>query len=772
MLEFSSTESCTTSNTSSPLVGFASNDSTCDGNVALMNDFESTSGCSGQGPQGPEGFSAYQIAVFDGFVGTETQWLASLVGAPGPGVPVGGTAGQILAKIDSANYNTQWINNTDLIGLTSVGISLPTGLTVSNSPLVVNGVLNVTYQSGYAIPTTASQTNWDTAYSSRISSLTTTGSSGAATLASNVLNIPTYTLAGLGGQPLSTNLTALTGLTFASTSFVKMTAAGTFALDTNTYLTSAVTSIGLTVPSAFNVTPSTITTSGTFAITGAGMASQYVRGDGTLATLPSGGGGGSSVNYYLNGSVNASVATYKQLSNTAVIGAGTDFTKTGNGLISQFLTDVGNPNRTEIPGGAWNFEMFFSMSSNGGSPAFYVELLKYDGVTFTSIVSSSVVPENITGGTSIDLYLTSLAVPTTPLLVTDRLAIRVYIVNNSGGRTATLHTENSHLCEIITTFSGGVTSLNGLTANTQYFAVGTSGADFGILSVTDTHTFNLPTASAINRGALSSTDWSAFNNKQNTISLTTTGTSGAATLVGSTLNIPNYAPDLSGYVTLAGTQTITGVKTFTGGSLYINSGSISTAGTLYLGDGSITKAPGSGFTLSSLNIVGNSNFSNFIDMVAGTAATPQIKGVGGSTGIYWPNGATGTAIGFAFAGARMFESVGIASGVNYIRVQQAITGSSPALSAQGTDTNINLTIIAKGSGSAIISSTAKIGAATAPNASSVLDIESTTKGFLPPRMTTAQKNAIATPATGLVVFDTDLAKLCVFATTWQTITSI
>jgi hypothetical protein len=276
---------------------------------------------------------------------------------------------------------------------------------------------------------------------------------------------------------------------------------------------SGLTSVGLSMPAAFNVSNSPLTSDGTIAVSGAGTASQYIRGDGQLATLPSGGGGGSSVNYYLNGSINASIATYKQLSNTAIVGAGTDFTLTGNGLISQFLTDLGNPNRTEIPGGAWNFEMFFSMSSNGGTTAFYVELLKYNGATFTSIASSSTIPEAITGGTSIDLYLTSLAVPTTPLLVTDRLAIRVYIVNNSGGRTAKLHTEDNHLCEIITTFSGGVTSLNGLTKNTQYLSVGTTGTDFNINSLVDTHTFNLPTASATNRGALSTTDWSAFNDK-------------------------------------------------------------------------------------------------------------------------------------------------------------------------------------------------------------------------------------------------------------------
>jgi len=40
-------------------------------------------------------------------------------------------------------------------------------------------------------------------------------------------------------------------------------------------------------------------------------------------------------------------------------------------------------------------------------------------------------------------------------------------------------------------------------------------------------------------------------------------------------------------------------------------------------------------------------------------------------------------------------------------------------------------------------------------------------------MTTVQKNAISTPAAGLVVFDTTLAKLCVYAgAAWQTITSI
>jgi hypothetical protein len=287
-------------------------------------------------------------------------------------------------------------------------------------------------------------------------------------------------------------------------------------VDSATYLTS----VGLSMPVAFNVANSPLTSDGTIAVSAAGTSSQYIRGDGQLATLPSSGGGGASVFYYLNGSIAASVATYKQLSNTAVIGTGTDFTLTGNGLITQFLTDAGNPNRLQIPSGAWNFEMFFSMSSSGGTPKFYVELLKYNGTTFTTIANNSAVPETINAGTSIDLYLTSLAVPETTLLLTDRLAIRVYIVNNSGGRTAKLHTENSHLCQIITTFASGIAALNGLTSNNQYLAVGTSGTDFNISSVSETHTFNLPTASAANRGALSTTDWNTFNSKFNLPTLT------------------------------------------------------------------------------------------------------------------------------------------------------------------------------------------------------------------------------------------------------------
>ena len=53
-----------------------------------------------------------------------------------------------------------------------------------------------------------------------------------------------------------------------------------------------------------------------------------------------------------------------------------------------------------------------------------------------------------------------------------------------------------------------------------------------------------------------------------------------------------------------------------------------------------------------------------------------------------------------------------------------------------------------------------------------IPLSSTTKAFMPPRMTTTQKNAIASPTAGMVVFDSSLAKLCVYTTAWETITSV
>lgn len=101
--------------------------------------------------------------------------------------------------------------------LTNSSISFATGSTGtapnwSASPVSLGGTatINVPLASGSGVTSgtisKAEYDNFTTAYTNRITSLTTTGSSGASTLISNTLNIPTYTLAGLGGVPTTTTV--------------------------------------------------------------------------------------------------------------------------------------------------------------------------------------------------------------------------------------------------------------------------------------------------------------------------------------------------------------------------------------------------------------------------------------------------------------------------------------------------------------------------------------------------------------------------------------
>jgi len=66
--------------------------------------------------------------------------------------------------VNDAGYTT----NTGTVS--SVAATVPTGLLVSGSPITTTGTLAFTFDTGYAIPTTAKQTEWDTAYTNRITS--------------------------------------------------------------------------------------------------------------------------------------------------------------------------------------------------------------------------------------------------------------------------------------------------------------------------------------------------------------------------------------------------------------------------------------------------------------------------------------------------------------------------------------------------------------------------------------------------------------------------
>ncbi len=290
-----------------------------------------------------------------------------------------------------------------------------------------------------------------------------------------------------------------------------------------------VTSVGLTMPApsnaAFSVGGSPVTTSGTLAVTANGTVDQYIDGTGALRTLPSTGGGGGQI-FYFNGNVSQGTIggnPYYQLGTAANTGPAANFTASVTGALARFITDVGSPNHLLIPAGVWTIDVYLSETGGGANNAEIVaKLYKYNGATFTLIATSPL--EQITNGNVPDLYSFNISVPTTVTAATDRIHIE-FDIQNTNGKTVTLYTEDGRIGEVHTTYAIGVSSLNGLTESTQNFAVGTTGTDFAISSAGSTHTFNLPTASAANRGALSSADWSTFNGKQDSIGLTTVGTS-------------------------------------------------------------------------------------------------------------------------------------------------------------------------------------------------------------------------------------------------------
>jgi hypothetical protein len=495
--------------------------------------------------------------------------------------------------------------------VTSITLTTPTGLQVSGSntqTITTSGTFGLTIQSGYVLPTTTEQSNWDTAYNNRITSLTTTGS-GAATLVSNVLNIPTpasatfvsltttgnngsatliggvlnvptYTLVGLGGITL-TSLSATSPLNYNNiTGVFTITQATT---STNGYLSStdwntfnnkgsgSVTSIA----TAGLISGGTITTTGTITtsmntnkLVGRSTASTGVMEEITLGTGLSFTGNTLNVSSVSPLTTKGDLYTYSTVNTRLPVGLDTQI------LIADSTASTGlkwGSNTTPPASGYYGafedntiqtaaaintpYAMKFGITdlSNGIT-------IVSDGSNLTRITIANTGIYNIqfsaqfdrtnSGTDSVDIWLRKNGVDvvgsggkivlTGGAIASQIIASWNYVLNTVGGDYYQLmwSTPDTHVRLLyeaaqtspfahpiipsviltVTQQAGilagtGITALNSLTGSAQTLITGTSGTDFGISSVGTTHTFNLPTASASNRGALSTTDWSTFNGK-------------------------------------------------------------------------------------------------------------------------------------------------------------------------------------------------------------------------------------------------------------------
>jgi hypothetical protein len=230
------------------------------------------------------------------------------------------------------------------------------------------------------------------------------------------------------------------------------------------------------------------------------------------------------------------------------------------------------------------------------------------------------------------------------------------------------------------------------------------------------------------------------------IQLTTTGTSGAATLSGNTLNIPQYSGATVGGV--SGNIQYNNGTTFAGSNnLFwdntnsrLGIGNSSPAARLHISaQGALSsdialKVRNSANTADLFSVLGNG-----ITNVSTLTASGQIN-ITQPAGFYYPT------IAFTANGSQSCGTIEGYNGGVYIRNTAYLNLNSPSVYVGAYNTGV---------------------------ASAVFTVTSTTKGFMPPRMTTTEKNAIATPASGLIVYDTTLGKLCLRgAAAWETITSI
>ena len=332
--------------------------------------------------------------------------------------------------------------------------------------------------------------------------------------------------------------------------------------------------------------------------------------------------------------------------------------------------------------------------------------------------------------------------------------------NNKGSGTVTSVSGTGTVNGI--TLTGTVTSSGSLTLGGTLSGVSLTTQVSGTLPIANggTNGTSTPTAGAVPYGTgtayaftVAGTSGQVLTSAGAGVPTWTTPTTGTVTSVSGTGTVNG--------ITLTGTVTSTGSLTL-GGTLSGVSLTTQVSGTLPVANG------GTGATTLTAGYILKGNGGSAISASIIYEASSVI-GIG-TTGAYGGKlnvvpGTTPTTV----AGANQIQ-IGEASSNTAYRLQVGYFNNGASGyngSIQVYDAGAAQSLILNGDGGSVGVNT------STPSASAALDVQSTTKGLRLPNMTTAQKNAIGSPAAGLMVFDTTLAKACVYSgAAWQTITSI
>jgi hypothetical protein len=267
-----------------------------------------------------------------------------------------------------------------------------------------------------------------------------------------------------------------------------------------------------------------------------------------------------------------------------------------------------------------------------------------------------------------------------------------------------------------------------------------------------------------------------------------TGTAAGLT-AGSVTSVPNLTgpvTSVSNATTIVGPiPAVTLSGTMSGGGNQINNVVIGTTTPLA---GSFTQAnvttkavvagPGPSTYTYGLQLYGTTNTTGSTSSSVMYRWSPDVGGPGVNFFKTRGTSATDLSAGSVVASGDILGAVSFGgsdgSGANVTR--GAFTGFVDAAVSSGTlPTAVSITTgTTSGTERMRITSAGLMGIGTGTPAScAIVDVTSTTLGFKFPVMTTTQKNAIGTPVAGLVIFDSTLAKLCVYSgSAWQTITSV